>query len=119
VPAGKGNGASRPPDPPLGIVLGNRDFVIEVACFKDHVTVFPGGKQHWWKGPAAGETSAAVAQNVQALIAGRQKSVRPGEPPYRPVIRFRLAADGMGTFLQVYPRLEYLHVPMTRENLDD
>jgi hypothetical protein len=35
------------------------------------------------------------------------------------MIRFRLAPDGVATYLRVYPRLTFLQVPMTRENLDD
>jgi hypothetical protein len=104
--------------PPLNVALGNRDFVMTITCFSDHVTVYPGGKQHWWKNDVAA-TDRAVVKNVQDLIAGRQRSVQPGEPPYRPVIRFRLAPDGLAAYLHVYPRLTFLQVTMTRENLDD
>lgn len=110
---------AKPPSPPLGVVLGNRDFVITIACFSNHVTVYPGGKQHWWKGENAALTDKAFVTNVESLIAGRQKSVQPGQAPYRPLIRFQLAADGMGSYLHVYPQLRSLGVPMTRENLDD
>jgi hypothetical protein len=114
-----GSGRSQSPAPPLGQVLGNRDFVVTIACFSDHVTIYPGGKQHWWKEGKPQNVEQAVVQNVQDLITGRQKSVRPGEPPYRPLIRFQLAPDGRIRFLQLYPRLEFLQVPMTRENLDE
>jgi hypothetical protein len=114
-----GDGKSKPrPAVSPGLVLGNRDFAITITCFVDHVTVYPGGKQHWWKNGAA-VTEQAVVHNVQELIAGRQRSVRPGEPPYRPMIRFQLAPDGLGSYLHVYPRLEFLQVPMSRENLED
>ncbi len=103
----------------MAVVLGNRDFVITIACFSDHVTVYPGGKQHWWKGNNAALTDKAFVTNVESLIAGRQKSVQSGQPPYRPLIRFQLAPDGMGSYLHVYPQLRSLGVPMTRENLDD
>jgi hypothetical protein len=108
-----------PATPQTGVVLGNRDFIMTITCFSDHVTVYPGGKQHWWKGDNAAYTDQAVVKNVQDLIAGRQRSVQPGEPPYRPVIRFRLAPDGLAAYLHVYPMLTFLQVPMTRENLDD
>jgi hypothetical protein len=116
---GGDKGPARPAPPSLGNVMGNRDFVITITCFRDHVTVYPGGKQHWWKTPDGNLTDQGVFQNVQALIAGRQKAVGPGEPPYRPLIRFQVATDGLGSFLRVYPRLEVLNVPMTRENLND
>ena len=52
------------------------------------------------------------------MIARRQATVRPGEPPYRPMIRFRVLPDGLRTYHLAYPALEALHVPMTRENVD-
>jgi hypothetical protein len=55
---------------------------------------------------------------VQQLIARRQATVRPGEPPYRPMIRFRVWPDGWRSYYLAYPALEALHVPMARENLD-
>jgi hypothetical protein len=111
---------TKPPNPPpLANVVGNRDFVITIVCHNDHVTVYPGGQQHFWTETNAAAADKALVQNVQGLIAGRQKSVRPGEPSYRPSIRFQLAPGGLIRYLSIYPRLEPLHVPMTRENLDD
>ena len=111
--------ASKGPPQAIRPVLGNRDFVITIACYGDHVNVYPGGKQFSWQNGNSATIDQAVVQNVQDLIAGRQKSVRPGEPPYRPMIRFQLAPGGLIRFLHLYPRLEFLQVPMTRENLDD
>jgi hypothetical protein len=119
VPSPAGSNKPRPTPTPAGVALGNRDFLITITCFSDHVTVYPGGKQHWWKNGNSAVTEQVVVQNVQDLIAGRQRSVRPGETPYRPLIRFQLAPDGLASYLRVYPRLESLQVPMTRENLED
>jgi hypothetical protein len=105
--------------PPLARAIGNRDFVIRIACYSDHVTVYPGGMQHWWKNGSAGLIEQQAVKDVQGLIAARQRSVRPGDPPYRPLIRFQLAPDGLGSYLHLYPRLDFLHVPMTRENLEE
>jgi len=110
---------SKTPPPAIRAALGSRDFVITIICYSDHVTVNPGGKQFSWKNGSSTAIDDAVVQDVQALIVGRQKSVRPGEPPYRPMIRFQLAPGGLIRFLHLYPRLEFLQVPMTRENLDD
>jgi hypothetical protein len=55
---------------------------------------------------------------VQRMIARRQATVRPGEPPYRPMIRFRVWPDGLRSYYVAYPALEALQVPMSRENLD-
>jgi hypothetical protein len=100
-------------------MIANRDFVITIRCYSDHMTVYPGGTQHWWKNAKPAVVEQTVLDNVQGLIAGRQRSVRPGDAPYRPMVRFQLAPDGFGSYLRVYPRLEVLHVPMSRENLED
>ena len=55
---------------------------------------------------------------LQAMIARRQATVRPGEPPYRPMIRFRVRPEGMRSYYLAYPALERLGVPMSREALD-
>jgi hypothetical protein len=52
------------------------------------------------------------------MIVRRQSTVRPGEPPYRPMIRFRVRPDGLRSYYLAYPALEALHVPMSRENLE-
>ena len=111
--------SSKPLPPVVRPVLGSRDFVITITCYSDRVIVSPGGKQFAFKDGNSAGVDQAVVQNVQDLIAGRQKFVLPGEPPYRPMIRFQLAAGGLVRFLHLYPRLEFLQVPMTRENLDD
>lgn len=116
---GTANPRPSPAPPPAPRTIGNRDFVITIACYRDHVTVFPGARQHWWKDGSAGLIEEQTVKDVQGLIAGRQRSVRPGDPPYRPLIRFQLAPDGLGSYLHVYPRLEFLQVPMTRENLHE
>jgi len=111
--------AKKPAPPPPSRVLGNRDFVITIDCYSDHATVFPGGMQYRWSGMNANANDQALVQTVTNLIAKRQASVRPGEPPYRPMIRFQVSADGLRTYLRVYPLLEHLRVAMTRENVED
>src|SRR5205823_2932854 len=83
------------PQPITRPVLGNRDFVITITCYSDHVVVAPGGRHFTWKQGNDAAIDQAVAQNIQDLIAGRQKFVLPGEPPYRPSIRFLLAPGGL------------------------
>ena len=58
-----------------------------------------------------------LARAVQKLIADRQATVCPGQPPYRPVIRFLVHPDGLRTYYLAYPRLEVLRLPMMRENV--
>jgi hypothetical protein len=115
---GAGSGKSPAASSPAQ-VIGNRDFVISIACYGDHVTINPGTKQHWWKSANSALVEEQIVRNVHELIVARQKSIAAGETPYRPSIRFRLAADGLASYLRIYPRLEFLQVPMTRENLED
>jgi hypothetical protein len=54
---------------------------------------------------------------VQKIIARRQATIRQGEMPFRPIIRFRVHPDGLRAYYLAYPALESLGVPMSRENL--
>ena len=112
-----GNPSKKPAPPPLSRVLGNKDFVIFVDCYDDHVNIFPGGMSFRWNTTNMKTTDSAFSQAVANLIERRQASVRKGEPPYRPVICFRVGPDGRHSYLHVYPLLESLNVPMTRENV--
>jgi hypothetical protein len=136
-PAGQGGGEANPlarlaapqliatdkPTPrkaaPLSRLTGNRDFVIRVDCDSAQATVSPGGAQFRWPAGASKDADQRLARYVQQLIERRQASVRPGEPPYRPVIRFHVAPDGLRTYFRAYPPLEPLRVPMSRENLEE
>ncbi len=115
--ADKDRAPKRPP--PLGRLIGNRDFVILVDCHADHATVLPGGAQFRWPVQQSAAADQALTRYVQQLIERRQASVRPGEPPYRPQIRFQVAPDGLRTYYRAYPPLEPLRVPMSRENLEE
>jgi hypothetical protein len=55
---------------------------------------------------------------VWQLIERRQATVRPGEPPYRPLIRFLVHPDGLRTYFLAWPALESLHIPMSRQNVE-
>ena len=116
---GGSDGPKKPPVPasPLSKLLGNKDFVITIDCHADRVTVSPSGLQYRWNNGNAAANDQALTQTVTNLIARRQASVRPGEPPYRPILRFQVAADGYPTFYRAYPLLEHLHVAWTKENV--
>lgn len=105
--------------PPVGRVLGNKDFVITIDCYADHVSVFPGGMTFRWTPATMKATDQALVQGIANLISKRQASVRPGEPPYRPVIRFQVSTEGLRSYYQAYPLLDSLGVPMRRENIDE
>ena len=72
--------------------------------------------------PAPADTATTdqqISSLVKNLIARRQSSVQPGEPPYRPQVRFQVSREGLRTYYHVYPLIEPLRLPMTRENLED
>ena len=67
---------------------------------------------------ASGENGAAgLVQAVQQIIARRQATVRPGEPSYRPMIRFLVQPAGLRSYYTAYPVLQTLGLSMSRENL--
>lgn len=107
------------PSPALSRLLGNKDFLITIDCYADFVTVSPGGMSFRWTAANSKSADEAFSKAIGNLIERRQASVLPGEPPYRPLISFRVTADGRPMCLHVYPLLEPLRVPMTRENVID
>lgn len=109
----------KPAQPPLGRVVGNKDFLITIECQADAVTVSPGSMRFQWTAANQQAADQALVQSIANLIARRQASVRSGEPPYRPLIRFQVSREGLRMYYHVYPLLEQLRVPMTRENSED
>ncbi len=99
--------------------LGNRDWVIPIECLADGVVLKPAGQ----KFPLASlanppGSESPLLQAVRQTIARRQAGVRPGEPPYRPQVRFLLRPDALRTYHLAYPALEPLGIPLTRQNVE-
>jgi hypothetical protein len=96
----------------------DRNWLLAIECRADGL-LLPTGRRIAASelSPAAGAASP-LFEAVQQLIARKQATVRPGEPPYRPRIRFLVRPDGFRTYYLAYPALEPLGLPMTRENLD-
>ncbi|MEI7685006.1 MAG: hypothetical protein WCL32_08270, partial [Planctomycetota bacterium] len=113
LPAGRP--APGPRLPALGRIVGNRDFIMTVECFERSVSLSPPGRTFDLNDPEAVEKLAAV---VKTLVAGRQRTVRPGEPPFRPIVQFRVQPDGRRTYYSVYPRLAEFGFAMSRESAD-
>jgi hypothetical protein len=106
------------PPPPVRW-FGSRDWNIYIDCTADAVVLQPQGTKFTTEVLASSKAGEnPLAQAVQALIARRQATVRPGEPPYRPCLRFRVLPGGLRAFHLAYPVLEPLQVPMTRESLE-
>ena len=105
--------------PPLSRLLGNKEFIITIDCRNDSVTVNPSGLTYRWTTSNLQTTDKALVETITTLIARRQASVRAGEPAYRPQIRFHVSSEGLRSYYHVYPLLEHLRVPMTRENVEE
>jgi hypothetical protein len=100
------------------MLTGNRDWIIPIECTANALVILQTGQTIAVPSPNQGESADNdLLRSVQKLIARRQASVRPGEPPFRPMIRFRVHADALRTYYLAYPALEALEIPMTRENV--
>ena len=113
------NGKAAPPQPPLGRILGNRDWLIYLECNADGLVVKQGNQKFsvdLLAAPTKGEHP--LVQAVRQMVARRQATIREGEPPYRPQLRFQVRTDGLRTYYLAYPLLDALRLPMVRENVE-
>jgi hypothetical protein len=101
------------------VLVGNRDWIIAVECTANAVVLPSTGQRIATSSFVKTDNgSEALLEAMQKMIARRQASVRPGEPPYRPMIRFKVRPDGLRTYYAAYPALEALQIPMSRENVE-
>ncbi len=131
--AGSGAGTPAPPDPlahmrprtkrpsppPSFRAEGNRDLPILLEC-KGNQIVFSATGRTWQVAELERDARArdGFADAIKQWIARRQESVREGQTPYRPLVRFRVDPDGVRTYYAAYPLLEKLGCPMRRENVE-
>jgi hypothetical protein len=109
---------AKPAPVPLSRLIGNRDYLFVVECKADALVLQPWGTRfEVSKAPAPGQEHPLV-KTIRQMVARRQATVRPGEPPYRPMIRFQVHPDGRHAYYFAYPLLEPLRYPMSRENLE-
>jgi hypothetical protein len=109
----------RRPPTPLGLLLGNRDWFITLDCRAEEVIVLSTGRRFslaTLQATVAGEHP--LVQEIRQLIARRQAAVPAGEPPWRPVLRYRVDADGLRSYYLANALLSVLHLPAQRENLE-
>lgn len=94
----------------------NRDLSITIECRADSIYLAP-TRQDWQVDHARGtmKGTPGLSEAVTQWVERRQKSVQEGQYPYRPQIRFRVYPDGFRTYYRVYPELEKLGFPMSRE----
>ncbi len=104
----------------IGRMVANRDFVITIDCEENQATIYPSVKEYDMTDAAQADAiNRQIVAVVKQLIAKRQATVLPGEPPYRPLIRLRVRPDGTRTYFRVYPLLVDLGVPMNRDNVEE
>jgi hypothetical protein len=108
-----------PPRPRLMRLIGNRDWIIPVECTAEGVVLRSVGQTFSLASltTTAGRDNPLV-QAVAQLIARRQASVRPGDPPYRPQVRFLVHPGGLRTYHLAYPDLELLQIPLTWQHTE-
>ena len=110
----------RPGPAPFNRVVGNRAFVITVACYEKGVLLTPSSATFVWNNSSeAKQVEEALVRAVAELVSRRQATVPAGEPPYRPVLRFEVREQGRRTYYRVYPLLGSLHLPMVREDVEE
>jgi hypothetical protein len=104
-----------PPMRPVNL-SGDRDWVIYVECTTEGVILYPARTLIPLAALSRGPANP-LQQAVQQMIDRRQSSVRPGEAPYRPQVRFLVRPESMRVFHIAYPALGAVQAPMTRYNL--
>jgi hypothetical protein len=110
---------TRRPEVRPAILGGDRDYVILVECRANAVVLHPFGTSFSAESLAPNNGGGALLQEaVGRLVARRQATVRPGEQPYRPQVRFLVRPDGLLSMHRAYPVLQGLHIPLSRQNLD-
>lgn len=110
-PLARLNSEKKPP--PRPVLLGrDRSWIIDLECQADAIVLQPTGQRF------ALEQGNLLSEAVRHLISRRQATVRPGEAPYRPQLRFRVRPDGFRAYYHAYPALEELRLPMKRETLE-
>lgn len=118
MPSALKNSKARPNVPPPQRLVGNRDWLIAIECTAEGTVLYPSGQRVGAADLVPGKSTDKLAEMVEQLIARRQASVRPGDLPYRPLIRFLVRPDGLETYYRAYPLLARLGVPMSRQSLE-
>jgi hypothetical protein len=109
-------GDARPPLRPARL-SGDRDWVIYVECRADGVVVYPSQLLVSAATLARASGSNPLQEALKQMIDRRQATVRPGEPPYRPEVRFLVRPDALKTFHLAYPAVDGLPAEKKAQNL--
>src|SRR5262249_7982350 len=96
----------------------NRDWIISIDCQPDALIIASTYERITLDSILAPGGDVGLVEKFKKMIERRQAAVPDGEPPFRPMIRFRVAPAGLRTYYVAYPILDSLHVPMSRENIE-
>lgn len=106
--------------PPLRAarLFAERDWILHVECRFEGVILHASKKFYSAEALATETGSRSFLGEIQALIDKKQASVRAGDPPYRPQVRFLIWADGPRSYHLAYPLLHKAGIWQTAQQLE-
>jgi len=99
-------------------LFADRDWVIYVECKFEEILVHPNRLIIPTSLLASEEGVKRFVQEIEKIIQRKQSTVRPGEPPYRPEVRFLVWPDGLKPYHLSYPALQLAGIKQKRQNLE-
>jgi hypothetical protein len=96
---------------------GDRDWIVFVECKTEGVVIYPTRLLIPSSVLGLSSGSNPLLQCVQQLIDRKQATVRRGDLPYRPEVRFLVHPDADRTYHLAYPTLDSLAAPKTAQDL--
>lgn len=99
-------------------LFADRDWVIYVECKFEEILVHPNRLIIPTSLLASEEGVKRFVQEIEKIIQRKQSTVRLGEPPYRPEVRFLVWPDGLKPYHLSYPALQLAGIKQKRQNLE-
>ena len=99
-------------------LFADRDWVIYVECKFEEILVHPNRLVIPTSLLASEEGVKRFVQEIEKMITRKQSTVRTGEPPYRPEVRFLVWPDGLKPYHLSYPALQLAGIKQKRQNLE-
>jgi hypothetical protein len=113
------NSVAKKPVAFVGKVVSDRDWNVTLSCTAKGVKLLLTQEEF---SLAALQThypgEHPIHQAVRQLVEKKQATVRPGEPPYRPTLRFEVPPDGLRPYLVANAVLQDLGLPVVRHNFN-
>ncbi len=99
-------------------LFAERDWVIYVECKFEEILVHPNRLVIPTNLLASDEGIKRFVLEIEKMIQRKQSTVRQGEPPYRPEVRFLVWPDGLRPYHLCYPALQIEGMKQKRQNLE-